>query len=241
MIDLSLMLDKRKSYRTFNQKKKLEIQELQSLITIFLSNFENPTLDGSIPSLEIVEANKTSCPRGDLCICAYGSKDNKGLISIGYFLEHLDLYLEYNGIGVCWYGFGRTKIKVKDNQEFIIMLNVGYQKDNSLRKSSIEFKRNDISAFWFGDFDLKVKEDVRLAPSACNSQQWKIEVENNTLIIKRGDGNKSILIGKYKKYFNMIDMGIFLCFLELSLKGNGYNFKRNIIADDSIIARYDIV
>lgn len=233
MNELYPMLAKRKSYRAFDSSRKLTVDSVNALLSGF-----SPEILTDIPHLEVVEASLTSCPRGDVCICCYGSKTPYGLLNVGYYLEQLDLYLESKGIGICWYGFGRTKIKHIDDKEFIIMLNAGYALENSLRTSIEEFKRND-SSFWSGKFSQSVIDSVRLAPSACNTQPWLIKSDEKVIEVRRGKGNASIMVGKIKDYFNMIDMGIFLCFLELALSKEGYSFTRELI-DESFIARYTL-
>ncbi|GAB1477058.1 hypothetical protein MASR2M70_18940 [Bacillota bacterium] len=44
---------------------------------------------------------------------------------------------------------------------------------------------------------------------------------------------KSILLGKKAPFYNSIDMGIFLCFLELSLYRNGFSFGRTLGTGDN--------
>lgn len=234
-LDLYSMINKRKSHRDFDETRKLDVDTLKTLI----ASYDCLVLSGEKPSVEVVEASTTSCSRGNLCICYYGAKDEEGLLDAGYYLEQLDLFLQEKGIGICWYGFGRTKTKKLDDKDFVIMLNAGYAKKDSLRSDVSEFKRND-SSFWKGEFSSAVISDVRLAPSACNTQPWLVECKDNTLIVKIGKGNASIMVGKIKDYFNLIDMGIFLCFLDLSLKKHGYEFKRELLIDDAI-ARYTIV
>ena len=234
MNNLYSMINKRKSHRSFDKSRKLSISEVEKLI----SGFDVSVLDGDKPIVTVVDVSETSCPRGDLCLMYYGSKDEKGLVAAGYYLEQLDLYLQQNGVGVCWYGFGRTKERQKDGKDFVIMLNLGYAEEGALRHDESEFKRNDFSSFITGAFDERVLRDVRLCPSACNSQPWLLISDGESLKVKRGKGNISMLVGKYKDYFNLIDMGIFLFFLELSLKANGYSFDRELFSD-GYIAKYD--
>ena len=43
-----------------------------------------------------------------------------------------------------------------------------------------------------GEFNQTVIEKSNLAPSACNSQSWKVKVENNTLYVYRDKNIKTI-------------------------------------------------
>lgn len=236
MNELYSMISKRKSHRSFDKTRKLSVAVVEQL----LCSFDASVLVGEKPSISIVDASNTSCPRGDLCLMYYGAKDEQGLVASGYYLEQLDLYLQANGIGVCWYGFGRTKDRCKDGKDFVIMLNLGYAEEGALRCSLSEFKRNDISSFVSGSLDERISSAIRLAPSACNSQPWLVYADSEAIKIKRGKGNISMLVGKYKDYFNLIDMGIFLYFLELSFSGYNYSFKRDLFSDDCIAVYRDV-
>lgn len=233
MIDTSLypMLMKRHSQRKF--EGRIPAEKVSALLAYADGC---ASIDGSRSLVRLVPASDTSCPRGEYCICCYTEDGPYSLINAGYFLEAIDLYAESIGIGVCWYGFGRTKEKIIDGMPFRIMLNIGNGVD--LRDGKSLFNRIDQSLFWAGEGFDEVKRDVRLAPSACNSQPWLVESSGDEIIVSRGYGKPSLLKGQYKKYFNLIDMGIFLYFMELSLAANGYAFDRNLLDGNEKIAEY---
>ena len=70
-------------------------------------------------------------------------------------------------------------------------------------------------------------------PSACNSQPWYV-VNDGTLTVYRRQkpGGVGIMPFFVVSYFNRIDMGIFLCFLELCLEKQEMHYKREIFPDD---------
>lgn len=226
------MIHKRRSFRKFREEK-LSVEKCMEVISGYT---------GEIGTFKVVEKGDTSCPIGDVCLLYYGDKnDPMELLYAGYKLEKLELYLQANSIGACWYGFGRTKERCYEGKDFLIMLTLGYLDENKLRKSDDEFVRNSVESICDGDFDKRVLEDVRLAPSACNSQPWRISFENNKLNVYRTKGNPSIMKGRFKEYFNTIDIGIFLSFLELSLKHHGYDFESIFLSTCGHVATYGII
>ena len=233
MLDIALykMIDRRRSVRKFNGT--IPSEKLDDLMS-FADRACH--LIGIRSELRIVSASETSCSRGEWCICYYSEDKDFSLIDAGYYLEQIDLYAESIGVGVCWYGFGRTKDRKADDLTFRIMLNIG--EGAALRSARSEFNRLSPSIFWQGDGFDDVKRDVMLSPSACNSQPWEVESCGESIIVSRGNGKPSLLKGAYKKYFNSIDMGIFLCFLELSLNANGYLFERKMLDGNEKIAEY---
>lgn len=225
------MIHKRRSFRKFLDEK-LTVEKCMEVISGF---------DGDLGTFKVVERSSTSCPIGDVCLLYYGDKSNPmDLVDAGYKLEKLDLYFQANAIGVCWYGFGRTKERSYEGKDFIIMLTLGYLDETKLRKSDDEFVRNPASSIWEGEFNQTVINDVRLTPSACNSQPWKVISEGNAIRVYRTDGNKSIMVGRFKEYFNSIDIGIFLAFLEISLNANNYTFSKKMYGNCGLIAEYSI-
>jgi nitroreductase len=229
--ELYSMIFKRRSFRKFSDEK-LTISELEAIISSY---------DREIGTYKIEERRNTSCPIGDLCILCYGDKsDPFSIMDVGYKIQRLELYLQAKGIGVCWYGFGRTKEKKLDEKDFIIMLALGHLEPEKLRCDINEFKRNELDDIFSGPFDKRVGEAARLAPSACNSQPWRIETTEDEISVYRTDGNSSIMRGSIKKYFNTIDIGIFLSVLEVALEHFGYEYEKTMHGTESLIAVYKV-
>lgn len=70
------------------------------------------------------------------------------------------------------------------------------------------------------------------APSACNSQPWRVVCEGKRLEVYRTRGIQSRYAEGLTGYMNKIDLGIFLCFLELALTHAGVVFQRNLLKED---------
>ncbi|MPN46923.1 hypothetical protein SDC9_194522 [bioreactor metagenome] len=92
----------------------------------------------------------------------------------------------------------------------------------------MEFKRKPSDAVWQGAMRSEVMEAVRLAPSATNSQPWRFTVDDHRLTVFRDTAALSIIPPSRKPFFNTIDVGISLCFLELALTHAGLHFERTI-------------
>lgn len=94
---------------------------------------------------------------------------------------------------------------------------------------------------------LGVAEIVRFTPSACNTQPWIVENNSSDLMVYRykKPGKRGIMPVKKVRYYNKIDIGIFLFILETCLEHENYIYDRVLFADisnDSIeqtlIAKY---
>ena len=75
---------------------------------------------------------------------------------------------------------------------------------------------------------------VRFAPSACNSQPWKVIASGKKLEVYRYKklGLRGIMPIPLVSFYNQIDIGIFLCFMELCLQHENISFKRSIYIED---------
>ena len=88
---------------------------------------------------------------------------------------------------------------------------------------------------------IKIVEVGRLTPSACNSQPWKVISEKDKLTVYRykKPGKRGIMPADKVAYYNRIDIGIFLLFLELCLGHENISFERKLFSDDGDINRED--
>jgi hypothetical protein len=59
-------------------------------------------------------------------------------------------------------------------------------------------------------------------------QPWRIRSEENKIQVFRTTNVNSIMPQAKRPYYNSIDMGIFLCFLEIVLHKNSYKFEREL-------------
>ncbi len=247
MKELYKYLDKRKSIRKIDKDNLLNENDLKQ-IKKFINDLV-PLFDEFNVRCELVKSDQTTSKIGEYNLLIYSTKPNSKntnhLLNIGYMFEQLDLKLASINIGCCWLGLPKPKSNYK-NDEYIIMLGFSKIKEDDLRKSKDEFNRKKLSDIWEGSFDEDVIYKASLAPSACNSQSWKVKVDNNILLVYRDKNIKTIIPRSFRSFFNTIDLGIYLCFLEISLLMNNIRFEREIINDETdkesliLIARYKI-
>ena len=163
-----------------------------------------------------------------------------------YMFEQTVLFCTGLRLGTCWLGgsFSRSDFKkqfiLKPNEKLRIVSPVGYASDKKrfVEKYIVNAAKKHSSRKLFGElyFDknfntplteataghfLKPLEMVRLAPSANNTQEWRVLFENKALHF-------------YKKpylNFDSIDMGIALCHFELTCNELGIEGKFEILND----------
>lgn len=229
------MIFKRKSFHLFRNvgKETISSQELEQIETAF---FETKRLYPEIrTAIRIVPAKNVNFKRdAEYCILIYSEKKENYLLNVGYLGEQLDLYLVKNNIGSLWYGIGKPDEAEYDGMDFVIMFAIRKVPDETkFRKDMFKAKRKPLLDIWSGD-DLGFAEITRFAPSACNTQPWYVENKDGTLTVSRyrKPGKRGIMPASAVAYFNRIDVGIYLCFLEICLEKNGIAFTRELFVDD---------
>lgn len=182
--------------------------------------------------IKIVPEKETSCKRGgDYCIEFYSEEKGNYLRNIGYIGEQIDLWLAEKNIGALWFGIGKPDEKNFDELKFIIMISIAKMPENMFRKDMFKSKRKPLEEIWTGDTissqKFSVAELVRFAPSACNTQPWMVENTGSEISIYRykKTGKRGIMPADKVRYYNRIDIGIFMFFLEVCLEQAGYTFK----------------
>ena len=117
--------------------------------------------------------------------------------------------------------------------------------DSSLkfRKDMYKSKRKELSEIWTGEYFLDIANIVRFAPSACNTQPWKVEATEKEIKVYRyrKEGKRGIMPKDKVIYYNQIDIGIFLCFLELCLEHNNINYKKEILIEEDHEREYNLI
>ncbi len=227
MKELLNTIYKRKSIRKYDKNQSLSAEQLNHILTYF--NQIQP-LDPDIKiHLEIVKREETSSKYGEYCLLFYSEKKPFYLLNAGYILEQIDLFLESHDIGVCWQGMAHPKNKSFDGLQYVVMIAFGQSNPLAFRQSITEFTRKDHSTIWSGTFDEEIKEMVRLAPSACNTQTWRFVSTLETVSIYRDSNVRSIIPKSTLSYLNQIDLGIVLCFFDIALLSKDYHFKRTLI------------
>ena len=241
------MIFKRKSFHLFRNigNELITATELKDIENQF-SKFK-PLVEDINVKIKIVK-DSTTCKRGqEYCILLYSEKKDNYLQNIGYLGEQLDLYLVSKNIGTLWFGIGKVEEKQIDGLDFVIMIAIAkVDSPSKFRKDMYKSKRKELSEIWNGDNYLDIANIVRFAPSACNTQPWIVDSNKNELNIYRyrKEGKRGIMPKDMVIYYNQIDIGIFLCFLELCLNKNNITFDRqlfvekNLESEKSLIAKY---
>lgn len=233
--DLYEMIFKRKSFHLFRNagKEQLSLQEIENIKKAYKTF--TPLCADIKTEITIVPASETTCKRGQqYCILLYSEKKDNYLQNIGYLGEQLDLYLVSQNIGTLWYGMGKTDEPSLNELDFVIMIAISkIDGEKKFRKDMFKSKRKAVDEIWLGEPIMGVTDIVRFAPSACNSQPWIVEREGSTLKVYRykKQGKRGIMPADKMSFYNQIDIGIFLCFLDLCLTHNGIEFACTYFVD----------
>lgn len=230
------MIFKRKSFHLFRNigsesLSSTELNTIQEMYTTF-----TPLYPEIKTAIRIVPSDETTCKRGqEYCILLYSETKENYLQNIGYLGEQLDLYLVSQNIGTLWFGIGKPDTVSYDGLEYVIMIAISkVDSSDKFRKDMFKSKRKAIDEFWFGKTIDGVTDIVRFTPSACNTQPWMIEYEINTLKVYRYKkaGKRGIMPADKVSFYNQIDIGIFLFFLELCLQHKGISYEKTLYRDD---------
>ena len=236
------MIFKRKSFHLFRNigNEHITEAELEDIEKEFSKL--KPLIEDIKIKIKIVK--KESILRGqEYCILFYSEKKDNYLQNIGYLGEQLDLYLVSKNIGTLWYGIGKPDEKEIDGLDFVIMIAIAkVDSPDKFRKDMYKSKRKEISEIWSGNNYLNIANIVRFAPSACNTQPWKVETTENEIKVfrYRKEGKRGIMPKDMVIYYNQIDIGIFLCFLELCLEHNNINYKRELFVEENHENEYNL-
>lgn len=230
------MIFKRKSFHLFRNigNEHITDNELKDIEEQF--NKFKPLIDDINVKIKIVK-NSTTCKRGqEYCILFYSEKKDNYLQNIGYLGEQLDLYLVSKNIGTLWFGIGKVEEKQLYGLDFVIMIAIAkVDSPDNFRKDMYKSKRKELKEIWNGDNYLDIANIVRFTPSACNTQPWIVDSSVNELKIYRyrKEGKRGIMPKDRVIYYNQIDIGIFLCFLELCLENNNIEYERNLYVEEN--------
>jgi len=103
------------------------------------------------------------------------------------------------------------------------------------RRDMYKSKRKPLSEVLISDNDdyNAIVDVARFAPSACNSQPWLVEASMKEVVVSRysREGKRGIMPKNKVAFYNQIDIGIFLCFIELCFSHNGINYKRTLFTE----------
>ena len=222
---------KRKSFHFFRGvgNEKLTQRELDEIAAAY-EGFERlcPEIRTAI---RIVPASRFSFKHdAEYCVLIYSEKKDNYLLNAGYIGEQLDLWLVSRGIGSLWFGIGKPDEKQYLGLDYVIMIALRKVSEPSqFRDDMFSAKRKPLAETWSGD-TLGAAEIARFAPSACNSQPWYVESSGGTLTVSRRT-RPGFMPPATALYFNRIDMGIYLCILEICLAEKGISFSRELFPD----------
>ena len=228
------MIFKRKSFHIFRNVGNesisgAELDDIKNAYTALIPL--NPDIKTTI---RIVPEKQTNCKRGgEYCILLYSEKKDGYLQNIGYLGEQLDLYLVSRNIGTLWFGIGRTKEDPFEDMEFVIMFSIRKISDGSkFRKDMFKSKRKRVEEIWEGEQIPGVTDIVRFAPSACNSQPWHVKNDGEISVYRyKKPGKRGIMPADKVSFYNRIDIGIFICFMDICLRHNGVGFEKTLYSD----------
>ena len=226
---------KRKSFHLFRGvgNDTVTQDELKSIEEAY-NDFES-LYPGIRTAIRIVPAGRVNFKRdAEYCILIYSEEKENYLMNAGYIGEQLDLYLVSHDIGSLWFGIGKPDEPEYDGLKYVIMIAIHKVKNQSLyRKDMFRAKRKPLDEIWSGD-TLGIADIARFAPSACNSQPWYTENSGDCLTVYRY--KKPVKIGimtpAAAEYFNRIDIGIYLCILEICMDKEKIDFTRVLYPDN---------
>ena len=219
--------------RKFDRNLSISIEEL-GILEAKLKEIK-PLVDDIKVQFVIVTRKQTTAKRGEYCLLMYSEEKPFHLQNAGYMLEQIDLFLTSLNVGVCWYGVTKPKNMQYEGLKYVIMLAFGKCRTEDFRNDISEFKRKSLSKIWQGDYFLDLAKVIRIAPSGCNLQPWRIYCSSNEIKVYK-DTNKQSFPEKKLAYYNetdfsLIDMGICLCYLDISLMYKGFYFERELHQD----------
>ena len=223
------MIFKRKSFHLFRNTGETKITEDElSDIKCYINKLE-PLYPDIKTEIKIVK-DGTTCKRGqEYCILFYSEHKDGYLQNIGYIGEQLDLYLVSKDIGSLWFGIGRVEEKELDGLEYVIMIAIKkVDSSDKFRKDMFKSKRKDLNEIWTSPGYLDIANIVRFAPSACNSQPWFVEGDEKEIKIFRKSSRRGIMPKGAVKFYNQIDIGIFIYFLDLCFSKNMIKYIRTL-------------
>ena len=232
--ELYEMIFKRKSFHLFRNigNEHITDEDLKDIEKEFSKL--KPLIKDIKVKIKIVK--KESILRGqEYCILFYSEKKDNYLQNIGYIGEQLDLYLVSKDIGTLWFGIGKPDEQELNGLDFVIMIMIAkIDSPDKFRKDMYKSKRKELSEIWQGNNYLDIANIVRFTPSACNTQPWKVEANDKEIKVYRyrKEGKRGIMSKDRVIYYNQIDIGIFLCFLELCLEHNDIEYNKELFIEE---------
>lgn len=215
IIELSKMIEKRKSFRKYKDAPVDEntLEQIRSFWENAKALYPEIGVKAEILKREQVRSLMKWLP--PQVIAVYSEPHEWDLENVGFLFQQVDLYIQSLGLGSCWVGLGRPKgtaIHNKENdKKFVILLTVGYPEEE-LRSDLSQFKRRTLSEI--ADAPDEKLEPARLAPSAVNSQPWYFVADGKIYHLYRT--KPGLIKGRSLNDFNRMDVGIALAHLYVA-------------------------
>lgn len=232
------MMYKRQTIRNFDAMQQVSRKELK-IIKSYIEKLV--TLDKQIKvRFEIMKIHETTAKRGEYALVCYSENKPYYLENVGYLLAQIDLFLALLDIGVCWHAAAKPYMSKVKTLDFVMMFTFGKVDAQAFRQSMQSCKRKDVSLVWHGVFNERIKNDVRYAPSACNLQPWRVESDHQKICVYYHPPKARSAMVSNLPFYNRIDMGIFLLFLELHLRHEKIIYERELWNSPYLLAIYHL-
>lgn len=202
-MDLKDAIFKRKSIRKYDMTP-LDADTMSS-ITAFLGQIK-PLFENAKVRYEIT-SGKGGAVKAPHYLAIYCEQKDDAFLNAGFMFQQFSLFLTGQAIGSCWVGMGKPE-SAKTDPEYLIMIAFGKAVDSPYRDQA-EFKRKTMEEI--SNVADKRLEVARLAPSAVNTQPWRLVLEGDCLHVYRV--RPGAIKGLFLHRFGFIDIGIMLCHL----------------------------
>lgn len=231
---------KRKSFRRFSAESGLSTEEIEDIESFLLTRMKKLNPETQLAT-QVVLTEETTCKRGSHCVLIYSEHTGQGLLNVGYALQQLDLYLASKDIGACWYGMGKVPSPFYNGLPFTIMIAIGKANKDEFRKDYKKVTRKTLEEMWRGEPFGEMGAYIKLAPSTCNAQPWRFSYADGILEVRMQCKEKMIVPKDKIEFYNAIDMGIILLFIDIWLEENSVGYRREILISDAVLKNGDSV
>jgi hypothetical protein len=212
MIDLYDTIFTRRSVRKYVYEP-LSDEEIKE-IAVFLNSIEQ--MPGQKAKFAFGGEKSVRLGHAPYYIFAFCKPSTAAYINVGYILAQVELYIQNRGWGSLWLGTKRPTLENTDSELPLCITMAFGRTIIPVRKDLAEFIRLDLLAI--SDKKNEIAETARLAPSATNSQPWRLkfdEEENQININYVGRGPLRFFL---KKRLNKIDLGIITAYVKIALE-----------------------
>jgi len=170
-------------------------------------------MKGQEARFEIVRAGAVRGMKAPYYALAYCRADACAYANVGYALSKCDLFLQSRGLGSVFLGMAKP---AKRSENFCVMLAFG-NSGAPFRAGEGDFNRLPLAEI--SGEDNPVAHAVRVAPSAMNSQPWKLAFGDRLVTVGYfGRGLKRVLL---KNKLNIVDVGIACRHAVVALQNDG--------------------